>query len=308
MEADLVYTCPSCSNECSVAVSLVGLNLTCPSCSAEFFATPPDEPPPDNGGSSPRGPASLPSKLPFFKSGRKKLLAAKLAELVEDGELDKNDERELFHLAAQLDLDKGDLESLQKEKFLGEFSVIKRRIETNFMLTDDDLLEMKSLEKKYDIQLSLTGDNQLFRSVYLIEVKGELPAPIHSGLMLDSSEEAYFSITTTWYQTRVRTHGYAGPSVSVPTGIKGVRFRFGGFVPIRTEQITPLADGVLYVTSKRLLFNGNSRNTNITYKRIVDCNIYSDSLAVEKSTGKPDLFGMSPAAARYITALVGALR
>jgi hypothetical protein len=46
-----------------------------------------------------------------------------------------------------------------------------------------------------------------------------------------------------------------------------VRFCFGGYTPIKSEEMTPLSGGLLYVTSKRLLFNGESRNTTITLKK-----------------------------------------
>jgi hypothetical protein len=72
--------------------------------------------------------------------------------------------------------------------------------------------------------------------------------------------------------------------------------------------MTPLASGTLYVTSKRLLFKGDSRNTTVSLKKIVDCHVFSDSLKVEKNTGKPDLFSMNAAQARYILALVGVLK
>jgi hypothetical protein len=115
-------------------------------------------------------------------------------------------------------------------------------------------------------------------------------------------------VSTTWHHTRVKTHGYAGSSVSIPTGIRGVRFRFGGYTPVRSEEMTPLASGELYVTSKRLLFNGDRRNTSMTLGKIVDCSVYTDAVRIEKSTGKPDLFSMGLGQARYITALIGALK
>jgi hypothetical protein len=96
--------------------------------------------------------------------------------------------------------------------------------------------------------------------------------------------------------------------VSIPTGIKGVRFRFGGYSPITSVAITPLANGRLNVTSKRLLFSGGTRNTSVNLDKIVNCHIYSDALKIEKRTGKPDLFTMSPNSARYILALVSALK
>jgi DNA-directed RNA polymerase subunit RPC12/RpoP len=309
METEYSYTCPNCSKECSVPESMTGQNLICPHCSQEFFATAPEQastaaaPPAET-----RTHSALPEKLPFFKSGRRKILEARLAELVADGELDKSDERDLTYLAAQLGLDLSDLSDLRKEKLLKEFDPIKRHIESTLMLTDDDLETMQRLERKYDIKLTLGGFNQIYRSIYLMETQGELPAPIQTDLMLKSKELAYHSIQTTWHQTRVKNHGYSGTSVSIPSGIKGVRFRFGGYTPIRSEEMTPLASGTLYVTSERLLFNGDARNTTIALNKIVDCHVFSDSLKIEKSTGMPDLFSMNAAQARYILALVGALK
>ena len=148
----------------------------------------------------------------------------------------------------------------------------------------------------------------LFRSIYLLEVKGQMPQPIQSGLLLNSNEIAYFAIPTTWHQVRVKSRGYSGTSLSVPTGIKGVRFRFGGYTPIKTEELTPLSTGTLHVTSERLLFNGDSRNTAISLKKVIDGHIFVDAVKIEKNTGKPDYFSMNAAEARYVLALVGALK
>jgi hypothetical protein len=87
-----------------------------------------------------------------------------------------------------------------------------------------------------------------------------------------------------------------------------VRFRFGSYTPIQTEQLTCLSAGTLLVTSARLLFQGDSRNISITMGRIVDCEIFSDALRIEKSSGKPDFFTMNPLCARHIVALIGALK
>ena len=88
----------------------------------------------------------------------------------------------------------------------------------------------------------------------------------------------------------------------------GVRFRFGQYSPVRSEEITPLASGTLWVTSKRLIFHGDSRNTKIEHKKIIDAHIYADSLKVEKATGKPDYFSMNAGQARYVTALIGVFK
>jgi hypothetical protein len=72
--------------------------------------------------------------------------------------------------------------------------------------------------------------------------------------------------------------------------------------------MTPLAAGTLFVTSKRLLFSGESRNTTIILTKIVDGHVYSDCVRIEKSSGKPDLFSMNAAQARFVLSLIGVLK
>lgn len=301
METQYTYSCPSCSKECVVSESWTGQNILCPHCSSEFFATPPKP-------QEARSRVVVPEKLPFFKSGRRKILQQRFTELVADGEFSDNDERELTSLSTALRLDLSELSKVKRENLLKEFEPLKKCIEATLMLSDDQLESIKRLEKKYGVRLNLAGFTDLYRSIYLLETKGELPPPISTGLMLKPNETVYHGIPTTWHQTRVRNHGYSGLSTSIPTGIKGVRFRFGSYTPVRSEEMTPLSNGTLYITSERLLFNGDSRNTTITLSKIVDCHVFSDSLKVEKSTGKPDLFSMNAPQARYILALIGALK
>ena len=301
MAADYNYTCPNCSKDCSVPESMVGQNLVCPNCSLEFFATPPEQP-------QPSAPMSQPEKLPFFKFSRRKILAARFRQLSADGEIDKADEKELTALTSALHLKESDLSKLQRENFLRDFEPIKRRVESTFVLTDEDLDQIKRLEKKYQIHVTMAGNNEIFRAIYLLESKRQLPPPLASDVMLDSGEFAYFSISTVWHQTRVKNRGYAGTSFSVPTGIKGVRFRFGNYTPIRSEELTPLTNGTLYVTSERLLFRGDARSTTIAMKKIIDGQVFSDAVKIEKNTGKPDFFSMDAARARFILSLIDVLK
>ncbi|MGA2541690.1 MAG: hypothetical protein ABSG78_09085 [Verrucomicrobiota bacterium] len=297
---NLQYTCPNCSKPCSVPAGLAGQNVTCPNCASVFFATPPEPPPTE---------LALPEHLPFFKHGRRKILEQKFDELMAaSGQFDENIERELVQLTAELKLDDSEWHKIRQEKFLQAFQPIQKRIESAMMMTDDDLQAIQDLERKYASHLTLEGTAQIFRAIYLLEAKHELPAPISTSLMLDAKETAYHYTPATWQQSRSHTAGYSGASVSVPTGIRGVRFRFGGFTPMRTEEITPLSTGILYVTSKRLLFNGESRNTTVNLSKIVDGHLFSDCVKIDKSTGKPDFFTMSADQGRYILALVGVLK
>ena len=310
METEYTYTCPNCSGECTVLESAAGQNVSCPHCSVEFFATSLELEAAPAVVQDTQQAFALPAKLPFFKSGRRKILEQRLEQLMaaSEGTLDQAAEDELNKDAIAIGLDAKEGSKLIGEHFMREFDPIKRRMESSFVMTDEDVAEIKQLEKKYNARLTLEGNAELFRAIYLLETARKLPQPINTGLLLEPDEVTYYSIGTTWHQTRVHTHGYSGISLSVPTGIRGLRFRFGGYTPNKTEDITPLSGGTLFVTSKRLLFNGELRNTTISLNRIVDGHVYSDSVRIEKNTGKPDFFSMDAGQARYILSLIGALK
>ena len=201
------------------------------------------------------------------------------------------------------------MEEVEKEAFFDEFDIIKKRMESTWYFTDVDAAEIDALKRKYGVKdFTLQGTAALFRSIYLLEAKGHLPQPVQTQVLLNSNELAYYSINSTWNQLRVKTQGYTGTSLSMPTGLKGVRFRFGGYTPIQNRRNHPLSSGTLYVTCQRLLFKGDSRSTTINLKKVVDGHIYTDALRVEKGTGKADYFSMNAAEARYILALIGALK
>ena len=57
-------------------------------------------------------------------------------------------------------------------------------------------------------------------------------------------------------------------------------------------------------SSKRLQFRGDSRNTTISLKKIVDGHVYSDCVKIKDSAGKPDFFSMNVPQARFISPLL----
>ena len=297
---ELKFECPTCGQHLSATSEQIGLTAACPNCNSSVTvpARQDDE----------QTVFLLPTKLPFLKSGRKRILEAKVNELVSLGPIDESTEAKLQDFAVGLGLGKADATAVLTGRFTAEFEPIKRRTESSFVLTDSDLEEIEILKKKYNVNLTLKGNAPLFRAIYLLESKHELPPPVSVALFLDANETCYYTTPTTWHQSRVQTRGYSGTSISLPTGVRGVRFRFGGFTPVRAEQLMALSAGTLFVTSKRLLFNGESRNTSITFTKIVDGHVYLDCVRIEKGSGKPDLFSMNAAQARFVLSLVSVLK
>src|SRR5437773_3400083 len=259
---ELKFKCPTCGQHISATYAQIGVTAPCPNC--KTAVTVPARQDDD------QTVFVLPTKLPFLKSHGKKILEVKVSELVSLGPIDESIEAKLQDFAVALGLEKADATAVLTGRFTTELEPIKRRMESSFVLTDADLEEIEALKKKYNVNLTFSGTAPLCRAIYLLESRHELPPPVSVDLFLDANETCYYTTPTTWHQSRVQTRGYSGTSVSLPTGIRGVRFRFGGYTPVRTEQMTPLAAGTLLVTSKRLLFNGDSRNTTISLKKIVD--------------------------------------
>lgn len=264
------YSCPHCTGECSVEESLTNNNVICPACSGEFFATPPE------GNSQ----VILPEKVPFFKAGRKKLLQEKLGELVADGELSAQDKDTLNRMALMMDVKLADMDDIRRGAFISEFKPLQERIQFSGHMRDEDQVELEALQRKFGINLEMNEEFQVYRQTYLLEEKGELPPPVYTAFDFGPTERAYFVIRTSWHQERSQN---------------------------RVAQVTPLASGLLYITSKRVFFDGQNRNCSIHFGKILQAGSYRDCLKIEKSTGKDDYFPMAIPGSRFCAALIRAL-
>ena len=68
--------------------------------------------------------------------------------------------------------------------------------------------------------------------------------------------------------------------------------------------MTELASGILVITNKRILLNGDRRNTNITKGRLVSYEVFEDGIEIRKSTGQPDFFRMGKIDTLFVAAMI----
>ncbi len=54
--------------------------------------------------------------------------------------------------------------------------------------------------------------------------------------------------------------------------------------------MTQLDSGTLYVTNKRLLFDGAQNSKSIALKKIIRFTVFSDGIKIEKDTGRDQYF------------------
>ena len=132
----LLYDCPTCEADCSVAPDLVYLNVVWPSCGQEFTATPPDS----------SANFQLPDAIPFFKSGKLEILKNHLNKLILDGELSKSDEIALTRAALMLGLNEKDFVELTKSESLIQSNLILERASNTAHITDEDVEKINKFE------------------------------------------------------------------------------------------------------------------------------------------------------------------
>lgn len=122
--------------------------------------------------------------------------------------------------------------------------------------------------------------------------QGEVPA-ILAPIRLQRGEDCHWCSPASLHEQRTVTRriGYSGPTARVRIA-KGVYWRMGNLgVSRTTEDVLKLLDqGTLYLTNKRLLFDGANKTTNVTLKRIINFTVYSDGLRIEKDSGKDQVY------------------
>lgn len=149
---------------------------------------------------------------------------------------------------------------------------------------------------------------KMFRDLWEYENNGVFPLHMTDvPILLNKNEECYFEAPAVWKQIKnVKQYkGYAGGSVGFRVA-KGVRFSVGRAVPVydQYEEMQAVSGGEIYVTNKKIIFNGATKSTNITVGRIVQLELYKDGIEVRKTSGKPDFFQMAGAHAEYVSALI----
>ena len=59
---------------------------------------------------------------------------------------------------------------------------------------------------------------------------------------------------------------------------------------VTRDVLKELDAGTLYITSKRLLFDGSRKSTALPLRRILNFTVYQDGVQIEKDSGKDQFF------------------
>lgn len=239
---------------------------------------------------------------------RKRALRKALREALADDRLTDAEALELDALREELGLSEGFLLDERRKHLMARVDPILSRIIGSRRFSPEDEERLKRIAADVQISPSFGDEFRIFRALWKIDETGEFePEEIEVDVRLNKSEVCYHECPAVWRQEKtIREHtGFVGGSIGFRVA-KGTTLRLGRAVPTYRvyDDVVDISDGDFYLTSKRIVFVGDRRSTTITFGRLVNYELYRDAVKIYKSTGRPDIFALSPADAEYLDALL----
>lgn len=163
-------------------------------------------------------------------------------------------------------------------------------------LSPDEEQQLAALAK--DLGATLKQDDatlaalERFRLLWRLEQGGALPS-IPVPIRLQREECCHVSVPASHHEFRTVTRAfrYSGPTARIKIA-KGISWRLGqiNLERVTDEVLTQLDSGTLYVTNKRLLFDGTRKTAQIPFKKVMRFTPYQNGIRVEKDSGKDQFF------------------
>lgn len=218
-----------------------------------------------------------------------------LADVFRDGTVTKEEARELTTLRKALRIDERAAREIWNEDARQILQQTLEQAVSDEQLDSAELAQLELLAKNFRVVIDHDSATQTqlarFRWFWLME-NGTFPE-VEAPIALHKNEVCHFSCTSTHHEMRSETMqvNYGSPSARIRI-MKGVYYRFGS---VQAQRITrnvlkQIDSGTLYVTSKRLIFDGMRKNTVIRLSNILTITPYSDALEVEKTSGRNAIF------------------
>lgn len=182
-------------------------------------------------------------------------------------------------------------------------AILKRRWQdavSDRRLSPDERQSLDALARNLGIRVDIDAATQAqldrFHWYWLME-QGTFPE-VAASIALHRGEICHFAAPAEMYEMRTETQRvyYGGPSVRIRI-MKGVYYRAGSTSAHRVTRdvLRHIDSGTLYVTSKRVIFDGARKNTTIRLANVLSIVPYSDGVEVEKTSGRSPIFTVGDA-------------
>jgi hypothetical protein len=223
------------------------------------------------------------------------LYGKSLAEALADGRISAEERGRLDAISASFAVPNQKAQAIYKDQVTRLITLTFRQMTADRRLTGGEETLLKNMAENLGVAFEHSAETKVligrFKLLARIE-EGDLPS-VSPAITLQRGETCHVSFACTHNEIRTRTtsYRYSGPAASIPI-VKGLRWRIGQVAVQRVtrDEMVQLDSGTLYVTNKRLLFDGSKKNTVINLSKILHFTVFSDGLKVEKDSGKDQYF------------------
>lgn len=212
-------------------------------------------------------------------------------EAVADGRLTKSEEEFLHQLEKTLKLPKELAEKISSETRKSFIEHYVSQIVADQRLSPQEEEELAAIANSLHVNIQLNEKTkEQLRKLKLYWALENLDLPVvQTSLKLQKSEICHLQIPTVkWYELRkVRQKRGSSYSTSIKVS-KGFYLRSGSSSSssYSVDTMTHIDTGTLYLTNKRIIFDGTKKTSNIQLGKIINLTPHMDGVEIDKETGK----------------------
>ncbi len=218
-----------------------------------------------------------------------------LKKMLGDAYLSDDEKQRLDRMAKNFSLSEEVRAEIYKEEVLAVVQEAFNRAIVDQRLTKDEEARLAQMSENLGVKVAHDEKSQQaverFKLLARIDA-GELPI-IHPSVIFQRGELCHAEFSSRLHEMRTVTKrvNYQGPTGRIRI-MKGLSWRYGSVSVNRvtSEELRQLDSGVLYITNKRLLFDGGSKTVQTPFKKIIKFTLYKDGIQIEKETGRDQFY------------------
>lgn len=227
-----------------------------------------------------------------------KVYREEIDKAIKDERLDENERAFIDKIKNSLQLPDDITIKIYKER---SEVLIKQFIEKSMSdqrISPDEEKELEAIAASLNVRLEYDGPTKQLLDKFKLywQIENDILPTISSKIILQKGENCHFCATIDWLEQRRATRriNYGGPTLRIKIA-KGLYWRAGSLGVQRiTEDVWQVIDsGDLYLTNKRIIFMGSRGNKTIPLKKVLDFNVFSNGIDIQKESGKSPFFKFS---------------
>ena len=214
---------------------------------------------------------------------------------LKDRTLTQEDKTRIAGIVSDFDLPEILRAAIYKEEVLAVVQAAFNEAVADKRLTDEEDAKIAAISQNLGIDITHDGKTQqsLERFRLLARIDNGQLTPLDAPVILQRGEQCYAKFACSLHELRTVTKAvsYHGPSGRIRI-MKGLSWRYGyvNVNRVTSEQLKEIDAGTLYVTNKRLLFNGAKKNASLPLKKVIHFTLFADAIQIEKDSGRDQFF------------------